>query len=77
MFPKQDVSANDAVCEGLTFNPYHSIEAHQPVGAMNKGRYWIYKASRAAASLRGNIDRFDCDEIYPDFDQRLSPTPSP
>ena len=65
---------NAAVCEALTFNPFHSVAAHRPVGIMNEGRNLIYKASRHAAELRDKLEQFSCSDIYPDFERTIAPT---
>ncbi len=79
-FPRQKIEDNGATCDGLVFNPYYSIKEHAPIGVMNKGRYYIYKASRAASRMREELERFKCEEIFPDFATRkdlVPPTPAP
>jgi hypothetical protein len=74
-FPAQDPEDNQATCESLVFDPLHSIKEHEGVGIMNKGREYIYRASRAAASKRDELDRYDCTKIFRDFETRgASPT---
>jgi hypothetical protein len=75
-FPPQDPQANAATCESLTYDPLHTIAAHEGVGIMNKGREFIYRASREAASKRRSIERFACTNIFPDFDTKRDPPPS-
>jgi hypothetical protein len=31
-------SAQEAFCERLTFNPYHGLKAHEPIGGINRAR---------------------------------------
>lgn len=33
-------------CEKLSFNPWHAIGAHQPMGHINRARRFVYEASR-------------------------------
>lgn len=33
----------DDICEQLSFNPWHTIEAHRPLGALNRVRKMVYK----------------------------------
>lgn len=44
VIPKQDISAGKdlEVAENLSFNPWHSIEAHEPLGAVNRARREVY-----------------------------------
>ena len=48
-FPPQalDDDARDARCQALSFNPWHAIAAHQPMGHINRARKFVYAASRA------------------------------
>jgi len=43
--PRQtfDTPEQDAFCEALSFNPWHALPAHKPLGAMNRLRKVIYK----------------------------------
>lgn len=41
-----DDPRRDALCESLSFNPWHAIAAHQPMGNINRGRRFVYAASR-------------------------------
>ncbi len=44
--PRQsiEVPGRDLVCERTSFNPWHSLAAHRPLGAMNRVRREIYHA---------------------------------
>jgi hypothetical protein len=76
-FPPQDTAANATTCETLTYDPLHTIPAHEGVGIMNTGREWIYRASREAASKRRDLERFTCEKIFPDFaSKRTAPEPT-
>lgn len=46
VIPQQDISGdkNLEVAENLSFSVWHSIEAHRPLGAVNRARRAIYKA---------------------------------
>ncbi|MGE0549155.1 MAG: catalase [Kofleriaceae bacterium] len=48
-FPPQDISGDKraALCQSLSYNPWHSIAAHQPMGHINRARRYVYSASRA------------------------------
>lgn len=37
----------NSMCETMAFNPWHSIEAHRPLGNQNRARRWVYDSSRA------------------------------
>lgn len=41
-----DNSVRDEFCESLSFNPWHGISAHQPMGNQNRARRYIYNASQ-------------------------------
>lgn len=44
----------DDVCENLSFNPWHSLAAHKPLGAVSRVRLQVYKAiSDRRLALRG------------------------
>lgn len=36
----------DVMCQTMAFNPWHSIEAHRPLGNQNRARRWVYDSSR-------------------------------
>ncbi len=44
--PRQSIDGpgRDLVCERTSFNPWHSLAAHRPLGAMNRVRRAIYDA---------------------------------
>jgi len=44
--PRQsiDVPGREQVCERTSFNPWHALAAHRPLGAMNRTRRAIYDA---------------------------------
>ena len=46
--PAQDFLTAERVsmCRSLSFNPWHSISAHQPMGHINRARRYVYDASR-------------------------------
>ncbi len=41
-----DMPGKDAFCESLSFQPWHGILAHQPMGHINRARKFVYDASR-------------------------------
>ncbi len=49
VIPQQDIAGdkNLEVAENLSFSVWHSIEAHRPLGSMNRARRAIYKAGAA------------------------------
>jgi hypothetical protein len=42
-----DDPARDRFCEKLSFNPWHALPAHQPMGHINRARKYVYGASNA------------------------------
>ena len=44
--PKQrfDTAAQNATCENMSFNPWHSLEAHRPLGTVNRIRRVVYQS---------------------------------
>jgi catalase/predicted small lipoprotein YifL len=48
VFPKQDLSdpRRAPFCRQLSFNPWHGVAAHQPMGHINRARRFVYDASR-------------------------------
>ncbi len=55
VLPRQDIAApgQAAYGENLAFNPWHSLEKHQPVGSVSDARKVVYAAS---ADLRRNVN---------------------
>jgi catalase len=45
--PKQsfDTLEQQAFCENLSFSPWNALAAHRPIGALNRARRLVYKAS--------------------------------
>jgi hypothetical protein len=41
-----DDEKREAFCKQLSYNPWHSIAAHQPMGHINRARKYVYSASR-------------------------------
>jgi len=39
-----DTPEQNAACEALTYNPWHAIEAHKPLGTINRMRRVVYQA---------------------------------
>jgi hypothetical protein len=73
-FAPQDPKDNEGTCKDLSYDPLHTIAAHEGVGVMNKGREWIYRASREASGKRRQIERYACEKIFPDFETRREST---
>jgi len=40
--PKQSFVENQETCENLSYNPWHSLPAHKPLGVMNRIRKPLY-----------------------------------
>jgi hypothetical protein len=40
--PAQQFDQNNDVCENLSFNPWHSLPEHRPIGVMNRIRKSVY-----------------------------------
>lgn len=66
VIPQQDISSdkNLEVAENLSFTVWHAIEAHRPLGAMNRARHEIYKAgAKLRRDHNGVADRKEPTEI--------------
>ena len=50
--PAQDITGErrEQFCERLSYNPWHGLTAHQPMGHINRARRLVYDASRAGRS---------------------------
>lgn len=46
-FSADQKAATEAMCDKMSFNPWHSIEDHRPLGNQNRARRWVYDSSRA------------------------------
>ena len=44
---KRSTSASGASCEQLSFNPWHALADHRPLGDFNRARRSIYDAMAA------------------------------
>lgn len=53
--PKQALTANDATCENMSFNAWHSLAEHRPVGSVQKARGIIYKYFADLRRTRNNV----------------------
>ncbi len=42
---KFDTPEQEQFCENLSFSPWNALEAHRPIGALNRARKWVYEAS--------------------------------
>lgn len=40
-----DTPEQQQFCENLSFSPWNALEAHRPIGALNRARKWVYEAS--------------------------------
>ncbi len=56
ILPKQDFDSVEqlAFCEQLSFSPWHSLEAHRPIGVLNRVRKIVYAASSAFRHQQNN-----------------------
>jgi hypothetical protein len=50
-FPQKYADAEraslESMCTKMSYNPWHTIEEHRPLGNQNRARLWVYDASRA------------------------------
>ena len=54
--PPQDVAANDALGETLSFTPWHGLPAHRPLGGINRTRRTAYETiSTLRHELNGTV----------------------
>jgi catalase len=52
--PKQSFVENQETCENLSYNPWHSLAAHKPLGVMNRIRKPLYlEVARYRRSMNG------------------------
>ena len=54
--PKQDFNTaeKNLACENLSFNPWHSLPSHKPLGSVNRIRYSVYQG---VSSLRHGMNK--------------------
>jgi catalase len=51
-----DTAAQNAACEQTSFNPWHSISAHRPLGTVNRMRRMVYETiSELRKSMNGGV----------------------
>jgi hypothetical protein len=53
--PPQDIAANQDICENLSFNPWHALHAHRPVGSINFARGIVYTALALMRRMRNGV----------------------
>jgi hypothetical protein len=51
----QDLRANAATCENLSFTAWHALPEHRPVGSVNKARGIVYKRLADLRRGRNNV----------------------
>jgi catalase len=49
-----DTIEQQQFCENLSFSPWNALEAHRPIGALNRARKWVYQAS---SNLRHQLNQ--------------------
>lgn len=49
-----DTPEQQQFCENLSFSPWNALEAHRPIGALNRARKFVYEAS---SNLRHQINK--------------------
>jgi catalase len=49
-----DTLEQQQFCENLSFSPWNALEAHRPIGALNRARKWVYEAS---SNLRHQLNQ--------------------
>jgi len=49
-----DTPEQQQFCENLSFSPWNALEAHRPIGALNRARKWVYEAS---SNLRHQLNQ--------------------
>lgn len=72
--PKQDIGPfmQSGFCENLSFNPWHSLPEHQPVGGLNRIRKAVYQGiSRFRRCMSGVAFGEPRDDGSPVFDSRV------
>jgi hypothetical protein len=89
--PAQQFEANNALGEGLSFNPWHSLPEHRPVGVMKRIRKAVYlEVSRYRRQMNGvplceprdwdSVDTKSCEPtpatVEPSIAQQTAPQPA-
>ena len=67
--PKQeiDVATNQELGEALSFNPWHSLPDHRPIGAINRARKAIYETLSEFRHGRNGVVRQEPTELPPEL----------
>ena len=63
--PRQDIdiARNQEIAETLSFNPWHSLPDHRPIGAINRARKAIYEALSEFRHERNGVARREPTEL--------------
>lgn len=59
--PKQefDTQPQNDFCEALSFNPWHALEAHRPIGGLNRIRKAVYLEDSRYRKMKMNYSRME------------------
>jgi hypothetical protein len=49
-----NTAEKNLACENLSFNPWHSLPSHKPLGSVNRIRYSVYQG---VSSLRHSMNK--------------------
>ncbi|MNL66665.1 hypothetical protein D3C87_1911650 [compost metagenome] len=52
-----DTPEQNVMCENLSFNPWHGIEAHRPIGGINRLRKAVYEAVSEYRHARNGVSQ--------------------
>ena len=67
-FPPQELQAPEqfAFCQNLTFNPWHGLAAHMPLGGLNRARRDVMTAMQEVRLRENGNQRFEPtgDEVF-------------
>ncbi len=74
--PKQEFESNNALAEGMSFNPWHSLPEHRPIGVMNRIRKAVYlEVSRYRRQMNG-VPLCEPADWYKRDEKSCEPTPT-
>jgi len=63
--PKQKVDPGAALAENLVFSPWHALEEHRPLGAINRGRRAVYREMAQRRHMLNKVEPAGTSELLP------------
>ena len=74
VIPRQSVDRTAPIAENLTFSPWHTLPAHEPLGYINRARRHVYGEMQCFRHRRNRIVPLESSEAPPSYEHMPPPT---